>query len=124
MEILHRHGPGLCYKCPTRDVCVSLCSKAEAYAGQDEVIPKSDVLGRKMVEFNEKNHSADLGILYFNPNPVVEAIQSLPIKELVVIVLKYYGGLKPNKIGEVLCVSRQRVNVILKKAEKALIQML
>jgi hypothetical protein len=44
MEILHRHGPGYCAKCPSRENCVALCSRAEAYAGQDYVESKEETI--------------------------------------------------------------------------------
>jgi DNA-directed RNA polymerase specialized sigma24 family protein len=65
-----------------------------------------------------------LDISYFDPNPVIEAVQSLPTKQLAVIVLRYYGGLKPHKIGEIMFVSRRTVHRMLLIAEQSLKQLL
>ena len=110
MEILHRHGTGLCYKCANRDNCTTLCSEAEAYAGQDDTTKRSDAMECDTVSYFENLNVSELDV------DIEDVIRSLPHRENAVVVMTYYGGLSLREIGKLLNVSHPVVFAILKRA--------
>jgi DNA-binding NarL/FixJ family response regulator len=54
MDIIHRHGPGLCRTCPSRSFCAVLCDRAEVYADQDYVLQRELTIGLPMAECKEE----------------------------------------------------------------------
>ena len=110
MEILHRHGPGFCAKCPSRLTCSVLCSEAETYADQDDTTTQTDALEGETVPFDDNKKMCELDVTIF------DSIQALNAQETAVIVMKYYGGLNGPTMGGLLGVSRQRISKILNQA--------
>ena len=110
MEIMNRHGTGVCSKCPSRDTCEVLCSEAECYANQDDTTKSTDALEGETMPFDYNKKMCELEIT------IIDLIQALNPQETAVIVMKYYGGLDGPSMGKLLGVSRQRISSILNKA--------
>ena len=110
MEILHRHGIGLCGKCPSRLKCKVLCSEADSYADQDDTTTQTDALNGETVAFDDNKKMCELDVT------VIDSIQALDPTETAVIVMKYYGGLNGNSIGGLLGFTRSGISRILKRA--------
>lgn len=121
-NLVHIHLSRTCRSCGKRGACRALCDEIEAWVGQDK--PRTtDSLERSTVEYDDEVHS-HASILQVEVSPVVEALRRLPVMEVAVVSMRYYGGLKTKQIGQMIGVTRQRIESVLKRSERRLRGML
>ena len=101
MQILHRHGPGYCAKCPSRENCIALCSRAEAYVGQDYV----------------KSQEVTIGLPTYN-----RVFLSTKTNEEIIICEFFTKGMKQSQIAKMLDISRQYVSKVVNRYKPILLK--